>query len=339
MLSRTDPPSTREAIANLGFDPQAVLAREPGVLMDPHFLEALHAEFEDEFGTEEAARTLMQIGFLHGLKDSQKVVREAFSGSPDTLDAASLPLAIRFTTRTETEPRGAIELEGSWPEGCEASARRSVSCAHESDCVCAVSAGYTSGWFSGVLDANILAIETICRAASDQTCRFVAREAAVWRAVGDPQVDSLLESLPFEAFRQLVREGSPEPKPVDENAFDPDSAVIHIWGPVMVIPFSGADEAIEAVNLIGRDPGATGVSVVVIDLSGAVVDETFGAVALEQIIEAIEAWGAEALIAGMGPRSARVVASLDRQPLFIDRNVSLAIARGFQIADAQLRIA
>ena len=52
------------ALAALGFDPNSVLAREPGVLLDPHFLGALHAELEAEFGSEGAATTLMQIGLI-----------------------------------------------------------------------------------------------------------------------------------------------------------------------------------------------------------------------------------------------------------------------------------
>ena len=65
--------------------------------------------------------------------------------------------------------------------------------------------------------------------------------------------------------------------------------MIHIWGPVMVIPFCGPDEALQALDLIGRDPSARQVSVVVVDLSGAIVDEAFGAVALEQLIEGVDA--------------------------------------------------
>ena len=44
--------------------------REPRVLLDPRFLGALHAELEDELGSEPANTTLLQIGFLHGLRDA-----------------------------------------------------------------------------------------------------------------------------------------------------------------------------------------------------------------------------------------------------------------------------
>ena len=90
--------------------------------------------------------------------------------------------------------------------------------------------------------------------------------------------------------------------------------MIHIWGPVMVIPFCGPDEALQALDLIGRDPSARQVSVVVVDLSGAIVDEAFGAMALEQLIEGVEALGAEIIFAGVGELSDPVVAGLSTPP-------------------------
>jgi len=92
-----------------------------------------------------------------------------------------------------------------------------------------------------------------------------------------------------------------------------------------------------AVELIGRDPGACQVSVVVLDLTGAVVDDAFGALALEQIVETAEAWGAETIFAGLSPLSETVVARLERQPLLIQKDVEQAIATAFQISEAQRR--
>ena len=184
--------------------------------------------------------------------------------------------------------------------------------------------------FSGA-DEALRAVELIGREPG-------AREAEAWRREGDPRAARLLAALPFAAFRDLVRRQeparAPEPNP---EAFDPEAAVIHIWGPVMVLPFSGADEALRAVEMIGREPGAREVSVVVIDLSGAVVDEAFGAAALEQILESVEAWGAEAILAGVGPLSQRVVAELSRRPLLVHKDLHQAIAAGFQVARAQRR--
>jgi hypothetical protein len=105
----------------------------------------------------------------------------------------------------------------------------------------------------------------------------------------------------------------------------------------MVIPFCGPDEALQALDLIGRDPSARQVSVVVVDLSGAILDEAFGAMALEQLIEGVEALGAEIVVAGVGELSAPVVAGLSSPPLLVVKELNSAIATAFQVASAQRR--
>jgi len=311
----------------LGFDPEAVLVRDPVVLLDPRFLAALRAELENDMGPEEAAITLLQIGFLHGLRDAARVVGSALM-EPS-------PLAVRFRTNPRAQPPGAIELHGYWPECSEAAAQlaRSESSAPGG---CSLSAGYTSGWFSGILDANIVALETTCSAAGDEACCFVAREAEVWRAAQDSRSAAVLEALPFAALRNLVAERLEPAAPA--AGLDSKEPVIHIWGPVMVIPYSSPDEALKAIDLIGRDRGAADVSVIVIDLTGAVIDEAFGAATLEQIVESIENWGAEAIFAGVSPLSEGVVAGLERQPLMLHKDLHTAIAGAFQIAESQRQL-
>ena len=73
-------PRAEAAAPGLLFDPEALLVREPRVLLDPRFLGALHAELEDELGSEPAAVTLLQIGFLHGLRDALQAVVQLVAG-------------------------------------------------------------------------------------------------------------------------------------------------------------------------------------------------------------------------------------------------------------------
>lgn len=326
-------------LAELGFDPEAVLLREPGLLLDPRFLGALRRQLEREIGGEEAGVALLRMGFLHGMRDAARVVGGAFAsprGISGAGEASSLPLVIRLRASRTAEPRGGLELHGAWPEHSEASARLSLG-GPTAGARCSLSAGYTSGWLSGLLETDVLAVETHCSASGDPGCRFVAREAQAWRALGRAEAEAWLDALPYDAFRRFVRSrraGLPES---GSEGLDPEAAVVHIWGPVMVIPFGGADESLRAVELIGRDSGAREVSVVVVDLGGAIVDETFGAVALEQIVATVEAWGAEALFAGVGPLSAPVVAELSHRPLLVCKDLSEAVAKAFQIAEAQRR--
>lgn len=329
------------AAPKLLFDPEALLVREPRVLLDPRFLGALHLELEDELGSEPANTALLQIGFLHGLRDALQAVGKLSQADEESaLVSVPSPLPTRLRAAAAAQPPGAIELHGSWPERCEASARL-ASIGRSQRCACAVSAGYTSGWLSGLFDADIAVLETSCGATGAAECRFVAREVEAWRTHPDGEADALLAALPFAALREAIcnePEPAPAPKEPSRSFVDSEAAVIHIWGPVMVIPFCGPDEALQALDLIGRDPSARQVSVVVLDLSGAIVDEAFGAVALEQLIEGVEAIGAEIVFAGVGELSANVVAELSTPPLLIVKDLHTAIATAFQVAAAQRRL-
>jgi anti-anti-sigma regulatory factor len=315
----------------LGFDPNSVLAREPGVLLDPSFLGAMHAELAAELGPAEAAKTLMQVGLIQGLHDAMRAVDHGFGG----LDVVQPPLAIRFQTVRVDDPPGAIEVVGSWPERVEAGAHLSIVgiCEHTT---CHLSAGYTSGWLSGTMDANILAIEQRCSAAGEAECTFIAREIDAWRADGDERALEWLADLPFEAIRELVESQSDEPS-LDATAIaDGDrAAVVHIWDTVMVIPFTNTNESLQAVELIRDDEAAQNVTVIVLDLDGAIIDEAYGAMLLEQIVESAEARGAEVIFAAPSSLSESVVADLDRPPLMVYKDLAQAVAAAFQVTAAQ----
>jgi anti-anti-sigma regulatory factor len=321
----------------LGFDPEAVLLKEPGILLDPHFLSALHSELRSELGASEANLTLLQMGFLHGLQDAMRAVSAAFGCDPlESTNPAGPSLAFQIRATTDCETPGAISLTGRWPEHVEASAYCAALGEPEHP-ACFLSAGYTSGWLTGTLDADILALESSCSACGSDGCNFSAQEASVWREAGDPTALEILDALPFDVFRAFVGsnlEAQDDPKPgLDRGG--PDSSIVHIWGPVMVIPFQCGDTALNAVELIGRDPAAHDVSVVVVDLSGAVIDEAFGAAALEQLVELIEAWGAEVIFAAVSPLSEAVIADLERQPLLVHKDIAEAVTAAFQLANAQ----
>jgi anti-anti-sigma regulatory factor len=341
--SRTPPATPREsAVETLGFDPDALWVRDAGLLFDPHFLGALHGELLEELGREEAHATLLQIGFLQGLRESQRVLDDPLAGrgTGETGTARSAPLAIQLRVEPGAAAPGGIALAGCWPERSEASARlASIGVAGQS--ACAVSAGFTSGWLSGMLDADVLAVETSCAATGAPACRFAVRDVETWRAGGDEAARAGLDALPYAALRELVLERTQPPAPAppapERPGLEGESAVVHIWGPVMVVPWAGPDEAQAAIELMGRDAGARDVSVIVLDLSGATLDEGFAAAALVRIIETIETRGAELLVAGASPLAEGVLAGLERRPIGVHKDLDHAVAAAFQIAEAQRR--
>lgn len=327
-----------QELAVLGLDLQTTLRDEPRFLTDPRFLGALHDELHEQLGAREAHAALLQLGFLHGLRDALDVVVSGFAHGTEYLSRP--PVAPRLALHlVPARDDAGLVLEGGWPERREAEAVLGAIGPAEAPC-CHVSAGYTSGWLSGIHDADVLALERRCAAAGAEACSFEAREASDWLAQRHPDARAALDALPFASLRDAVLrflETRPAPQPADPESFEPGSPMIHVWGPVMVIPFSGAEESSRALELIGRDPGARGVRVVIVDLAGTIVDDGFGAAALEQVLDAIEGWGAEPLLTGVSPLSAPAVADLERTHLVIHKDLPEAIAAGFQIAEALRR--
>ena len=50
------------------------LAEEPRFLVDGRFLAALHGEMRERLGADEAQTALLQLGFLHGLRDATRAL-------------------------------------------------------------------------------------------------------------------------------------------------------------------------------------------------------------------------------------------------------------------------
>jgi hypothetical protein len=317
-------------LAALGLDLEGLLRQEPRMLLDREFLGSLHVELSQRLAEAEARAALLQLGFLHGLRDALGLLRAGFAPlEPVALGPAATRVAIRLG-----RPGAERVWSGSWPEGLEARALGAAGAARPEP-ACLVSAGYTSGWLSGLLDADVLAREQECRATGHAACRFVARDADAW----GEEARACLDALPFAALRAFAERelaGQPEPE-LDPERFEAGTPVIHVWGPVMILPFAGTDECLRSLDLIGREPGARSVRVVVVDLGGAVIDEGFGAASLEQVLDAVAGWGAEPILTGISPLSEPVVADLEKTHLVMRKDLPAAIAAAFQIAEAQKR--
>jgi V4R domain len=344
MASRPEPGSA--STGELGFDPEALLDRDSHVLLDAAFLATLHAELVRDLEPEESAATLLQMGFLHGLQDALRalaVAAEVRPGAPER--PLIVPLRMPWCARHAPEAPEATWIEGDWPDRQEASAHLSVFGAGTA-AVCHLSAGYTSGWLTGALDADVLAVETRCSASGQDGCRFVAREASEWAALADPLARAGIAALPFTRLRELVGErlthraerrlaNAGPPGPGAERG----GPAVHVWGPVMVIPYAGPEEILQALDLLARDANASQVSVIVVDVAGAIVDEAFGALALEQLVQTCDAWGTEVVFVDPSPLSDRALDGLEHPPLLTLKDLEPAVALAFQIARSQRRMA
>ncbi len=332
-----------ELLTNLGFGPDTVLMNDPKLFMDGRFLASLLVELDDELGARDSALALFQIGLLHGLRDAARMCRthEGDPLSPFNESAETTPLVMHWTSGAVVGPAGDLSLKGHWPERHEAVARCSR-LGSASAPRCWMSAGYTTGWLCGTLDRALLAREIECAATGAEACRFEVREIEQWRISDEGEIDWLLSRVPFDDFRRVAaippveREPMPPIAPDDlDGRFDRSQAVVHIWGPVMVLPFTTLDEALGTVEMLGRDPGIAEIRAVVVDLRDQPLDEGFGAAALEQILETIESWNAQSLITGVSVHAEAAIASLEASHLVLRKDLPEAIATAFQIADVQ----
>lgn len=332
-----------DLLSALGFGPEALLVDEPRLFFDRRLLASLVLELEGEFEGHTASALLYQIGLLQGLRDAGRIVHAGYLGGREEAERPvpeATALAIRMGSHRVADG-GHFEIPGYWPERFEADARlgRIGESQHPS---CWLSAGYTSGWLSGILDAEMLVLETECCARGDEQCRFVARELATWRSDPHPVMDPLIEATAFDSLWEAAMRSLPDPsarptRPAAPplSALDRESIDVHVWGPVMVLPFADADSVLETVDRLGRDPNTAPVRVVVLDLRNRVLDESFDCAALEVVLEAVETWGAETIVTGVSPLSEGVIAQLEASHLLLRKNVAEAVTAAFQIADAQ----
>lgn len=334
MTTSSKAASEIDILTALGFGPEALLMSEPRIFMNGRFLASLLVEIEDELEALGARRALFQIGLLFGLRDAYRI-GEMELREPREAVAESTLLAIRFTPRAGNRSMGEIEIPGTWPEHYEADSRLSKLGPEDMPC-CALSAGYTSGWLSGTLETDVFVVEDRCKVCGDDVCSFVAREVSQWRERGEEAPLLLLPDLPYQQFRD-ISQGFAQPLDLLSHTppLDFDASMVHIWGPVMVLPFSNIDEALHTVEMLGRDPDTSDVRAVVVDLCGEGLDEGFTAAALEQILETVEAWGAEAILTNVSPLAEAVVADLEVKHLLLRKDLPEAIAAAFQIAEAQ----
>ena len=317
---------------------------DPKLFVDGRFLASLLVELQDELGTPDSNLALFQIGLLHGLRDAARICddHEDLSHPSHQTNAETTSLVMQWTGGAQTNADGAFSVEGTWPERHEAVARCSRLGASP-EVSCWMSSGYTSGWLSGTLGRSLIAREVECSARGDEACRFEVQEASVWMQSEHDDVRWLLSEVPFEAFRKAavappIERHAGRPAPVAsqlDGQFDRSQPVVHIWGPVMVLPFTTLDEALGTIDMLGRDPGISEIRAVVVDLRERPIDEGFGAAALEQILETIESWNAQSLITGVCPASEAAIESLELSHLVLRKDLADAIATAFQIADAQ----
>lgn len=333
-------------LARLGFGPDTALMNDPKLLVDRSFLAALIAEFERELGPETTGAVLFRIGLAHGLREAEIALQQQFTAAAFPMARDTTPLAPSLALALGPSAPG-FQLMGHWPDLHEAEARlQRVGLADTPSC--RLSAGFTSGWLSVTTERDLVVVETECIAAGGTACQFEAREPTDW--LEDPRGKQIIgldlrRGLLAQCPGGPAARPAPAPDPPPHRMPDPTSVLagtgehgdkaVHVWGPVMVLPFTYTEEVLATVDMLGRDENTRSVRVVVIDLSDVMLEEGFMAAGLESALDTIDGWGAEAILAGVSPLSEPVVEGLEARHMVTRKDLPDAIATAFQITEAQ----
>lgn len=302
---------------------------------DPAALEALRREAAALLGPAAAARLLYARGFAEGARAALQ--RAAEFSRMDLLpshDAACVrplillprPHARRAHTPSLYGNRRSAEALAPLGDPNPASGPS-----------CFATAGYSSGWYSAWLGRPVLLEESECASAGAPACRFEpssSDEAAIGRG------GRLAEDLDVAAILRWAEAEAALSEPDEERADlateagpGSSSPIVHLWGPVMVLPYAGAVDGEIALQEIEADLGPGQVDVVVIDLTGAAADG-IEAAGIARLISDFEAADLDVILAGLSPRCERALREygVELPPLLPDLGTALTIALQFSRA-------
>ena len=298
----------------------------------PELLSELRWDVFQSVGARYGQGVLYGIGFTEGLIDGLRVTR-TFQGTPDPVaQLAGPPLPLLFDPQPARSPGC---FSGRLHEALEARLHLERFDASQ-DPICFVTAGYAAGWYTELLGQTVLVRELSCRARGDATCSFEARPLEQWS--GDRVIGELVPYLDVSALRARAQASLPEEREAESaegdlfGSFDPQSPAVHVWGPVMILPYSGADDSAAAIDTIMGDIGADQVRVVIVDVLGMRL-EPLELAGLSQVLTYLHAHEMESILVGMPRRETQRMGRALDSTLCVD-DMKQGIALGFQMVHA-----
>jgi hypothetical protein len=247
-------------------------SESPDAFHDPDALDQLRSNAFESVGLPYAEGVLYGIGLAEGLYDALRVARRFAGPLGGTPSHAGASVGMLFTPGAMSPDH---RFTGSLFGSTEATVHlRRYGASPEQ--VCHVSAGYCAGWYSAMFNEFILVRERSCAATGHSCCEFDARPARTWIEADNRWAISLLAYLNFEVMREAalkrIAADGDESEGDMMGGFDPLSPAVHVWGPVMVLPYSGAGDTLGALETIATDLGPRAIRVVVLDVTGARID-------------------------------------------------------------------
>ena len=119
--------------------------------------------------------------------------------------------------------------------------------------ICHVTAGYCAGWYSARSASSCWSARSTAQAwpaSAGRLHRCAPRRSG---SAGDAWAQGLLKYLDYEAMREsALKRLAQAGDEVEGDRWAPStlSPAVHVWGPVMVLPYSGAGDSVAALETI-----------------------------------------------------------------------------------------
>ena len=308
----------------------------PRAFSDPEALARLREYTLEAAGPQDAPALLYRIGFDRGWADGSAVAHNFSRWGIVAPRFAGPALPLLFLPSEGDVP---TEFGGKIHGSVEAAVHRAV-CPHLEGPACHLSAGYAAGWYSAILHDTILVFEDRCEAQGEPFCHFEARPCRSWIEAGDPRAPALLHYLdpPDPAAH---REEESDDLPSDGaflGGFDPLSPAVHVWGPIMVLPYSGVEDAGCALETVQEDIGPDALRVVIVDVTGVHL-APIEACGVLDLVSRLESQGIDVLVAGVRSGHEGFLGADPTSPEgpVIVQDLTEGIVRAFQIASVAER--
>jgi hypothetical protein len=308
----------------------------PRAFTDPEALARLREYTLEVAGPRDAAALLYRIGFDRGWADGSAVARNFSRSAVAAPRFAGPALPLLFLPSEGDLPTA---FGGKVHGSVEAAVHRAV-CPHLEGPACHMSAGYAAGWYSAILHDTILVFEDRCESQGEPFCHFEARPVRSWIEAGDSRAAALLQYLdpPDPSVHHGEDSEESDPEGAFLGGFDPFSPAVHVWGPVMVLPYSGVEDADGALETVQEDIGPEAVRVVIVDVTGVHLAPVEACGVLD-LVSRLESRGIDVLVAGVrsGHEGFLGADPTGFEGPIVVGDLTEGIARAFQMASVEER--
>jgi rsbT co-antagonist protein RsbR len=260
---------------------------------------------------------ISQFGYRCGIGD-YKTLNEIYTWDTDMDRIASGPTMHTWEGIVHVEPTflefdfdsGHFHMKGIWRNSYEADIHMREY-GLEKHPVCYSLTGYASGWCTGFMGSEMLAIETKCVGKGDEYCEFEIKPPDKW----GPEADSykeFLDSTSMSISKEL-EENLHLVKQQQEAIRELSTPIMEIWDDVLCLPVVGIVDtrrSVEIMDSLLEKIVESQSRCVIIDITGVEIVDTKTADYLLKVVQASQLLGARCVLTGINPAVAQTLVEI-----------------------------